>query len=224
MKLKQFFYIQIVILFIINFTCPAQMRADGHSLPYCLRPLSAGERSRDFRVAVASSDKRVALLVEDEPVLTQMSAMFLGFMGYHVLHCSNENEAQRILKSYKGISIVVTDRGLRPGGVGNEGDQVVAAAKEYNLPVIMVTAQANDLSEKERIQLNNLGAKRIVSKPFLFEHLQNAINEAIQLHNGGTAATSAVALVGPYTGSQPGIQPQPVVTDPIIHTAPLSSI
>jgi CheY-like chemotaxis protein len=112
------------------------------------------------------------LVVDDEPLVCEAVKMMLEFDGHEVITASNGNEAL-VLFEQGGFDVVVTDYKMP----GMNGDELALALKvrQPGQPVVMLTAHA-EMIKTTAVPL--AGVDQLVSKPFQFTDLQDAIKKA----------------------------------------------
>ena len=115
-----------------------------------------------------ASKKRI-LVVDDEPFVCDAVKMMLAFDGHDVVTANDAKEALETFDKDK-FDLVITDFAMP----GMKGDELAAAikAKSPRQPVVMITAYAEMLQSSGK-KLN--GVDFLISKPFLLEHLREAI-------------------------------------------------
>ena len=113
--------------------------------------------------------KKRILVVDDEPFVCDAVKMMLAFDGHDVVTANSAREALGVLDKEQ-FDLVITDFAMP----GMKGDELAAAIKTRSpaQPIVMITAYAEMLHSSGR-QLP--GVDFVVSKPFLLEHLRNAI-------------------------------------------------
>jgi CheY-like chemotaxis protein len=118
------------------------------------------------------SKKRI-LVVDDEPFVCDAVKMMLAFDGHDVVTASDAKEALVVFDKNK-FDLVITDFAMP----GMKGDELAAAikARAPRQPVVMITAYAEMLQSSGK-QLP--GVDYLVSKPFLLEHLREAISTVL---------------------------------------------
>lgn len=101
------------------------------------------------------------LLVEDEPSLLELIAIFLEDAGLHVCQAANSQDALELLHDpAHDFSVLVTDLGL---GQGDDGLMLAAKAKQYQRHLYVVYETASS----ERLQGRPLASwERLFEKPF----------------------------------------------------------
>jgi two-component system OmpR family response regulator len=114
------------------------------------------------------SAKRI-LVVDDEPFVCNAVKMMLAFDGHEVETANSGQEALALFDRQK-FDIVITDFAMPV----MKGDELAVAIKARvpSQPVVMITAYAEMLQSSG----NPLtGVDHMISKPFLLEHLREAI-------------------------------------------------
>jgi two-component system response regulator AtoC len=117
----------------------------------------------------AAIPKRRILVVDDEPFVCDAMKMMLTFDGHIVQTASNGKEALEMFSADK-FDVVITDFSMPT----MKGDELAAAikARAPRQPVVLITAYAEMLQSSG----NPLtGVDCVISKPFLLEHLRDAI-------------------------------------------------
>jgi len=112
-------------------------------------------------VDVTQSEKRASvLLVEDEPMISDLATEALQEQGFEVAAVSNAGEALRRLISGARIDILFTDVNL-PGGM--DGGTLARRARELrpNLPVIYTSGRRAVIE-----QLDPVEGSMFVPKPY----------------------------------------------------------
>jgi CheY-like chemotaxis protein len=112
-------------------------------------------------VDVIQSEKRASvLLVEDEPMISDLATEALQEQGFEVAAVSNAGEALRRLISGAPIDILFTDVNL-PGGM--DGGTLARRARELrpNLPVIYTSGRRAVIE-----QLDPVEGSMFVPKPY----------------------------------------------------------
>jgi CheY-like chemotaxis protein len=90
--------------------------------------------------ASVSNEKRLVLLVEDEPEVRKVIRQQLTELGYPVLEAGNGIEARAMLEAVEDIALLVSDT-VMPGLGGRE---LAAFARELRpqLPILLITGYA----------------------------------------------------------------------------------
>src|SRR3954469_14029461 len=117
--------------------------------------------------------KKRILVVDDEPFVCDAVKMMLAFDGHDVVTANDAKEALVVFEKNK-FDLVITDFAMP----GMKGDELAAAikARAPRQPVVMITAYAEMLQSSGK-QLP--GVDFLVSKPFLLEHLREAISTVL---------------------------------------------
>jgi CheY-like chemotaxis protein len=117
--------------------------------------------------------KKRVLVVDDEPFVCDAVKMMLAFDGHDVVTTNDAKEALGIFEKGK-FDLVITDYAMP----GMKGDELAAAikAKSPQQPVVMITAYAEMLQSSGK---KLTGVDFLVSKPFLLEHLREAISTVL---------------------------------------------
>lgn len=116
------------------------------------------------------NQKKRILVVDDEPFVCDAVKMMLNFDGHEVVTANSAKEALSLFDA-DTFDVVITDYAMPE----MKGDQLAAAlkARKPEQPVIMITAYAEMLQASGKKQLP--GIDFLVSKPFMLEHLRNAL-------------------------------------------------
>lgn len=116
----------------------------------------------------AGSPKKI-LVVDDEPFVCDTVKLLLAYEGHQVETATGGEEALRKFQNGQ-FDVVITDYSM-PGMKGDElGSKIKALVP--NQPVVLITAYAEMLRGAEQPVA---GIDYLVSKPFLLEHLRQAI-------------------------------------------------
>lgn len=123
--------------------------------------------------------KKRILVVDDEPFVCDAVKMMLAFDGHDVTTAGNGKDALEVFDKDK-FDLVITDFAMP----GMKGDELAAAikARSPGHPVVMITAYAEMLQSSGK---SLPGVDFVISKPFLLEHLREAI--ATVLPEGATS-------------------------------------
>src|SRR5580765_3306179 len=109
------------------------------------------------------------LVVDDEPFVCDAVKMMLAFDGHDVMTANTGKDALVLFDKSK-FDLVITDFAMP----GMKGDELAVAlkARSPGQPVVMITAYAEMLQSSGK---SLPGVDFVVSKPFLLEHLREAI-------------------------------------------------
>jgi CheY-like chemotaxis protein len=129
-----------------------------------------------------SPAKRI-LVVDDEPFVCDAVKMMLEFDGHNVVTANSGKEALALFENDK-FDVVITDFAMP----GMKGDEFAAAVKTRvpGQPVVMITAYAEMLQSAGKPLP---GVDFVISKPFLLEHLREAISSVLRGSKDGASAT-----------------------------------
>jgi CheY-like chemotaxis protein len=124
---------------------------------------------------------RRILVVDDEPFVCDAVRMMLAFDGHQVDTAGSGREALELFDQGR-YDLVITDY-LMPEMKGDEL-ALILKSRVPGQPVVMITAHAEMLN----VNKNPLhGVDHVVSKPFLLEHLREAISKTTSVANRGGA-------------------------------------
>jgi len=124
--------------------------------------------------------KKRILVVDDEPFVCDAVKMMLAFDGHDVVTANDAKEALSVFD--KGsFDLVITDFAMP----GMKGDELATAikARSPHQPIIMITAYAEMLQSSGK---KMPGVDFLVSKPFLLEHLREAIITVLPADSNGS--------------------------------------
>src|ERR1041385_3289613 len=113
--------------------------------------------------------KKRILVVDDEPFVCDAVKMMLAFDGHDVSTANSAKDALAIYEKGK-FDLVITDFAMPV----MKGDELALAIRERNpeQKILMITAFAEML----RSRVNPMaGVDFVISKPFLLEHLREAL-------------------------------------------------
>lgn len=127
-----------------------------------------------------NSPKRI-LVVDDEPFVCDAVKMMLSFDGHSVETANSGKEALALFEKGK-YDLVITDYAMP----SMKGDELAASIKTIapQQPVVMITAYAEMLNASGQ-QMN--GVDFLISKPFLLEHLREAIEKTTSVSPANAA-------------------------------------
>ena len=123
------------------------------------------------------------LLTEDDKAISASLTEFLKNEGYSVVCASGQRDALRIL-SADAVDLVLVDLGLSDG----DGFSVCKTAKMLQLPVIFLTARADEESVIRGLDMGD----DYLSKPFRPRELLSRIKNVLRHYEKG----SSVVLLG----------------------------
>jgi len=127
---------------------------------------------------------KVVLVVDDEPRIVQLARDYLEHAGFKVLAAPDSASA---LASYRSANpdLMVLDLGL-PDMDGL--DVIRSLRKESNLPVILLTARAE---ESDKIVGLEMGADDYITKPFSPKELVARVRAVLRRVENAAAAANA---------------------------------
>jgi CheY-like chemotaxis protein len=117
--------------------------------------------------------KKRILVVDDEPFVCDAVRMMLTFDGHDVMTANSGKDAL-VLFDQHPFDLVITDFAMP----AMKGDELAVAikARSPDQPIIMITAYAEMLESSGK---KMPGIDFIISKPFLLEHLREALNKVL---------------------------------------------
>ena len=123
-----------------------------------------------FATMGPSNRKPVVLVVEDEPILRELSVYELEDAGYTVLEAGNAHAALWILRSRRGVGLVFTDINM-PGKIdGLELARIVHA--RWPEVKVVVTTGADGALGREAPE-----GGLFLAKPYSLSELSEAVHE-----------------------------------------------
>ena len=137
-------------------------------------PVSTYERESRSSSRRRRDSRKTVLIVEDEPLNRQVIKRYLGILGYRVLQAERGDDGLDLARE-ETPDLVILDNHLP----GLSGIEVAARLREEGFSRPMVMMSAYDLSPRKRKQLQELGIRGFLRKPFAFSHLKALINFAV---------------------------------------------
>lgn len=131
---------------------------------------------------MSQSSPATILLVDDDPMVREITAAMLDDLGYGVVEADSGTEALDLLGRESRIDLVIADF-IMPGMNGADLSRK-AQERRPGLPVLLVTGYADD-----RV-LAAVSEDRLVLKPFRNEDLARKVRMAL----GGPDAGKVVSL------------------------------
>ncbi len=138
------------------------------------RPVVTVEEETRISTRRRRKPRQTVLIVEDEPLNRQVIKRYLGVLGYRVLQAERGDDGLNLARE-ENPDLVILDNHLP----GLSGLEVAARLREGGFPGQMVMMSAYDLSPQQRKQLQELGIRGFLRKPFAFSHLQGLIKFAV---------------------------------------------
>src|ERR687887_315918 len=135
-----------------------------------------------------TTDKKLILVVDDEPRMTKFVRMNLELEGYRVAEASNGLDALQKVKNDLP-DLVILDVNMPE----MDGFETLKTIRQTgNVPVIMLTVKGD---EEDRIKGLELGADDYVSKPFSPRELASRV-KAVLRRTGMAAPTEKTEIKG----------------------------
>lgn len=138
-----------------------------------------------FKVYLPSFDKpnkqekknnknKVIMLVDDEPILIELTSELLQAQDYKIVSASSAEEAIEILKKGTEIDLFITDYKLSK----MNGIECIKELRKmnYNFPVILATGT---IHQKEIMNTREAGINEILKKPYDFDYLLRIVQKYI---------------------------------------------
>ena len=123
------------------------------------------------------------LVIDDDQIIREILITTLGEEGHTITAASDGWEGMKKFRPFVH-QLVITDV-VMPQIDGTDLLRVLRR-EVPNIPVIVVTAHATQRKEPGKTTtletLNELGATRVLTKPFTREALLTAVNEALATH------------------------------------------
>jgi len=115
------------------------------------------------------------LVVEDDVSVRLLVVEFLGGLGYRIIEASDSSSAIPLLKSDRGIDLMVSDIGL-PGISGRQLAEIARQSRP-ELKILFITGYAANATVRSEF----LGAgMEMISKPFALELLAVKVREMLE--------------------------------------------
>ena len=116
------------------------------------------------------------LVVDDEPMLTQLAERILSALGYRVLTAGDGDEACRILAEHRGaVDLVILDL-VMPGPSAEETFRRLRETDPR--PAVLLSS---GYSQEGRPQaLLRAGARGFIQKPYVMQDLAKAVRAALE--------------------------------------------
>lgn len=110
---------------------------------------------------------RVALLVEDEPLIAMLAASILRDLGYTVFEARSKDEAHTVLAAESSIKLILTDVQLADGSSGADLAFEIAATYPH-IKLIVTSGRRRPVHLPEGTQF--------LPKPYTGRHLAKALH------------------------------------------------
>jgi putative two-component system response regulator len=126
-----------------------------------------------------SPERPLLLLVEDDLPLRQLYKLELEVRGYTVQVAADGDAALEMLASGRRPALVILDLGLpRVSGL-NVAEEINAHSATSTIPIVVVTASAEDIDEQR--------FARLLRKPVAPEVLSDVVDQCLRAARIGTA-------------------------------------
>lgn len=131
------------------------------------------------------SNRRRLLIVEDDPVLRDLTERQLQILGYESLAASTGEEA--VNKALENVDLIFMDIGL-PGIDGQHATLLIRemelSQKRRRVPIIALTAHSN------RHQCLSVGMDDFIQKPALLDDIKRITEKWLSTESGDYASGS----------------------------------
>lgn len=132
------------------------------------------------------------LVVEDDKVFSRVVAAALERAGHEVELACDVDEAERALASKQRFDVVLTDMQL--GESGREGMELLERARLTQLGARTVLMSAH-ASARDYQRARQLGAVRVLCKPFELSEIVEAIEQAVDCEKGFHGSVHGMSLI-----------------------------
>lgn len=120
------------------------------------------------------------LLIDDDPMIVEMTAQMLGGLGYSVTTAHSGPEALSLIERSSGkFDVVVTDYGM-PDISGSELAERIRKIRE-NLPIILMTGYSETITAEKA---KSIGISEFIMKPVTRKHLAETIRQVLDQPKG----------------------------------------
>ncbi|MEI7942307.1 MAG: PAS domain S-box protein [Candidatus Riflemargulisbacteria bacterium] len=120
-------------------------------------------------------DKQTILLVEDEPMVREMTVGMLELQGHTVIQAESAEEALKIAQSNPIIDLLITDL-IMPNMNGRELSNKILSIYP-NIKCLFMSGYTADVIAKHGVLENNI---HFIEKPFTLDTLSAKIQEALE--------------------------------------------
>ncbi|MBL7920373.1 MAG: response regulator [Bacteroidia bacterium] len=117
---------------------------------------------------------KIVLVIEDEDFISGLIARSLREEGYNVIATSDYKESIKVIDSMD-LDLIVSDVMLPYTGGLDIAEYVKNAARNKDIPIILVTGMDKDVLSTTQIQVN-----AILSKPFDMLQLVDLVNSNLK--------------------------------------------
>ncbi|SNB72086.1 PAS domain S-box-containing protein [Arboricoccus pini] len=139
-------------------------------------PLEPVDRDEDVDRA---AERKVVLVVEDEPLVRELVTTMLDEMGHNVVAADDGLQGLKVLRSSRRIDLLLSDIGL-PGLTGRKMVEAMRPLRP-DLPVILMTGFAHEVEQADK----PLGAHvSLLPKPFTMSALTDRVRSVLEDQEG----------------------------------------
>jgi DNA-binding NtrC family response regulator len=139
------------------------------------------------------------LIVEDDPDVRRALERFLVRDGWTVVQAADGAEAVQILNRDHALTLVVSDLDMPHA----DGREVLKAAQQYDIPVVIVTGVA---SVETAVDLMRRGAANYVTKPFSPPALRRVLDECRARNRSRRESTKSARETPGMIGESAGLR------------------
>jgi CheY-like chemotaxis protein len=146
---------------------------------YLPRHITAAEEMwQEIPVARVAGGNETILLVEDEPMILEMTKLMLEKLGYRVLAASSPSEAISLTMKHKTeIHLLVTDV-ILPEMNGRELGQILTSSLPA-LKILFISGYTGDVIARQGVLVNGIN---FIQKPFSKETLATKVRSTLDSH------------------------------------------
>ncbi len=152
-------------------------------LPSCAARSAQAQEQQEFSPPAGGNE--TVLLVEDEPLVLEMTAIMLDQCGYKVIHAATPGEAIRLAREYAGdIHLLLTDV-VMPEMNGRELARKLLASYPHLKCLFMSGYAANVITHQKLLDQD----LHFIQKPFTIGDLQKKVRRTLEspqnhIHDG----------------------------------------
>jgi len=120
------------------------------------------------------------LVVDDEPKIVEILERYLKNHGHEVIPSVTGDDAIRNIKALSSLDLVITDLKMP----GSSGIDVLKAAREAKIPIIIFSAGLGVTALKEQLTVLGYSEEEFLYKPINFVKLMEMVNKKISARPG----------------------------------------
>jgi DNA-binding response OmpR family regulator len=143
------------------------------------------------RLIALTEDRQTIVVIEDDPNISDLVAMYLRKQGYRVLQAEDAQRGLEYIERERP-KLAIVDVGL-PGELDGL-DVCRKLGAEHGPPVVLLTARDDEV---DRVLGLELGADDYVTKPFSPRELVARVRAVLRRTEGATRSEAVVMEVGP---------------------------